>query len=256
MWVRKDDDTLWHARYAQGGSAGLSAPTQVQIPCPGSCPAGRADCDGDANNGCETDIRTDTSNCGGCGWNCNDATSAVCAAGVCKLTCAAHMADCNGEAQDGCETALLDDANNCGACGNSCKGGGCTNGVCGPAPKLVHHFSPPAGLYDAPPRALEVDDQYVYVLDGSYTGAVEAVDKSSGAVTMIQNGGVGQIGIGPNGVLFSEKTSSADLLKQWHSGTTTTLNSQTPGYSGSRVPTTTRSPIRPLPTTSIPRPRR
>jgi hypothetical protein len=234
VWVRKDDDTLWSAK------GDFSAPTQVQVPCPGSCPAGRADCDGDASNGCETDIRTDKANCGGCGWNCDasgpDAISAVCAAGVCKLTCKAHMADCNGDAQDGCETALLDDANNCGSCSNSCKGGACTNGVCGPAPKLVHRFSRPAGIYDSPPRALEVGSQYVYVLDGSYTGAVEAVDKSSGAVTMIQNGGVGQIGIGPNGVLFSEKTSSADLLKQWHSGTTTTLISQTPADSGSRVP--------------------
>lgn len=41
--------------------------------CSGTCLSGWADCDGNPNNGCETNIAMDSSNCGACGNQCGDA---------------------------------------------------------------------------------------------------------------------------------------------------------------------------------------
>ena len=41
--------------------------------CSGTCLSGWADCDGNANNGCETNIAMDSLNCGACGNACGDA---------------------------------------------------------------------------------------------------------------------------------------------------------------------------------------
>jgi len=48
--------------------------------CRNWCVPGRGDCDGNAANGCETDLRTSTSHCGRCGNGC---PTGACAAGLC-----------------------------------------------------------------------------------------------------------------------------------------------------------------------------
>jgi hypothetical protein len=101
--------------------------------CNGNCDMGYADCDNDKQkDGCETDIDTDTSNCGGCGKACsaNHVAMVTCGGGKCNGACSAGYADCNGdEAMDGCETDTMTDPMNCGKCGVIC-GGTCTAGMC------------------------------------------------------------------------------------------------------------------------------
>lgn len=46
----------------------------------GPCTPGKANCDGNASNGCELDVTTDAANCGGCGVRCGSGT---CASGAC-----------------------------------------------------------------------------------------------------------------------------------------------------------------------------
>jgi hypothetical protein len=48
---------------------------------PAACTAKSADCDGDEDNGCETDITTSGVNCGSCGRDC---LGGACAAGLCQ----------------------------------------------------------------------------------------------------------------------------------------------------------------------------
>jgi hypothetical protein len=86
----------------------------------GRCDAGFDDCDGDPNNGCETDLST-ASDCGKCGVACNYPNgSGSCRNGRCQLTgCDTGRADCNTNPNDGCE-ADLQLPSNCGACGRVC----------------------------------------------------------------------------------------------------------------------------------------
>jgi hypothetical protein len=70
-----------------------------------------ADCNGDQEDGCETDLRYSTENCGECG----EATES----GSCSLGCKEGTANCDGEASNECETDLSG-ATNCGACGIEC----------------------------------------------------------------------------------------------------------------------------------------
>ncbi len=52
------------------------------------CSEGLADCDGDVSNGCETDLLTDTNNCGGCGAICSDEEGfPECVDGSCNTLC-------------------------------------------------------------------------------------------------------------------------------------------------------------------------
>jgi hypothetical protein len=86
-----------------------------------NCNTGFGNCDGNAANGCETNIRLDQANCGVCGRACTGGQ--VCANGVCQATCAAGTSLCAG--------ACVDTATNpqhCGGCGRAC---GVTNGVAG-----------------------------------------------------------------------------------------------------------------------------
>jgi hypothetical protein len=104
--------------------------------CAPRCGQGFDDCDGDPNNGCETDLTTSLSDCGGCGVSCEPAhATGVCEEGACTPTCEDGFADCNGDAADGCE-ADLSAPETCGACDNVCsaKGGKATcdaSGKCG-----------------------------------------------------------------------------------------------------------------------------
>lgn len=89
-----------------------------------SCQSGFASCDSDPSNGCEANLRTDVTNCGGCGMACavppnKNATGATCSAGRCAAVCAGGFADCDGNIDNGCEVDLST-AGNCGACGADC----------------------------------------------------------------------------------------------------------------------------------------
>jgi hypothetical protein len=86
-----------------------------------ACMGSRGDCDANVMNGCETDLRTSTPNCGGCGQSCLDdgnVASATCSSSSCNYTCTVPFADCT--ASPGCETNTQTSAQHCGGCGNSC----------------------------------------------------------------------------------------------------------------------------------------
>jgi serine/threonine protein kinase len=97
------------------------------------CHKGFDDCDGNRDNGCEADIRTDPDNCGSCRHRCPELPHAERGCGdVCTIwRCAAGYRDCNGESDDGCEVHAANDPKNCGHCGVSCKvGQRCQEGQC------------------------------------------------------------------------------------------------------------------------------
>ncbi|MEZ4390488.1 MAG: FG-GAP-like repeat-containing protein [Polyangiales bacterium] len=100
----------------------------------GSCNAGFGDCDNNAANGCETDLRTTPTSCGACGRACSVANAAAgCAAGACTVgSCNAGFGDCDGNAANGCEVDMRSSNSHCGACGRACAAGTvCSNGACG-----------------------------------------------------------------------------------------------------------------------------
>lgn len=112
--------------------------------CTGPCQSGFADCDGNRQNGCETNIASDPNNCNGCGTACssNHIASRTCSGGVCNGPCTSGWADCNQNRRtDGCEQNIATDPRNCNGCGiqcssrnianPTCTGGQCT-GVCNP----------------------------------------------------------------------------------------------------------------------------
>ena len=132
-----------------------------------NCVANYGDCDGNAANGCEVDLRASAANCGACGAAC--AAGRGCVAGACVevppsvlvgsypfrvgacercsvanatcvcgvfsgwavYTCLSGYAECDGMSANGCEARLASSAMNCGRCGNACPGGtACVNATC------------------------------------------------------------------------------------------------------------------------------
>ena len=81
------------------------------------CDSNFGDCDGQPRNGCETDLRTSTANCGACNHSCStaNASNAACVDSQCRLTCNPGFYDCNQDPTDGCEANLALVAT-CGAC--------------------------------------------------------------------------------------------------------------------------------------------
>ncbi len=70
----------------------------------GACNAGFADCDGNAANGCEVNLKTDINNCNACGTKCSTTNgTATCNAGTCQIACNAGYGDCDNNAANGCE---------------------------------------------------------------------------------------------------------------------------------------------------------
>lgn len=76
---------------AHCGACGSACPARANAAqtctagaCGFRCNAGYADCDGDAVNGCETDLRTNSSHCGRCGRRCGD--GAYCSTSLCRPT--------------------------------------------------------------------------------------------------------------------------------------------------------------------------
>jgi len=108
--------------------------------CNGTCAAGRANCDGNLqSNGCEADINTSVTRCGGCtGSACSfNNIAAACSGGNCTGTCRPGYADCDGDKRtNGCEVSTSANASHCGACGNVCPAHpnaapACVDGACG-----------------------------------------------------------------------------------------------------------------------------
>ncbi len=86
-----------------------------------NCNVGAGNCDSNALNGCETNTRLDSANCGACGRACVGAQ--VCSDGSCQATCAAGATLCAG--------ACVDTASNpahCGGCGRACAWANATAG--------------------------------------------------------------------------------------------------------------------------------
>ncbi len=106
--------------------------------CQPSCAAGWGDCDGNPDNGCETNLTTSTDNCGACGTKCTNANgSTSCSGGTCQPSCSAGSGDCDSNPVNGCETNLNTSVNNCGACGTACTNShgttNCVGGTCSPS---------------------------------------------------------------------------------------------------------------------------
>jgi hypothetical protein len=134
------------AEGADAGNSALDAATAARpAPVPSSartaglrarlCPPGQGDCDGRADNGCETDLLGDSANCGACNAPCLDRPNAFgrCVRGFCEQSCLPTYASCDGNPLDGCEAFLLLDPRNCGACGNVCPPEFvCAGGACAP----------------------------------------------------------------------------------------------------------------------------
>ncbi|HEX4340789.1 MAG TPA: hypothetical protein VH062_33000 [Polyangiaceae bacterium] len=121
-------------------SVGTTTPDASDgAPAPAPCDTTHYDCDGNASNGCETDISLNVANCGGCRIACQTTgtTALSCIAGVCKPTCAAGRLDCDGDGKNGCEVDSQNDATNCGACKYACSAknatAACAKGACTPA---------------------------------------------------------------------------------------------------------------------------
>ncbi|HLK35557.1 MAG TPA: hypothetical protein VKU41_02310, partial [Polyangiaceae bacterium] len=94
-----------------------------------SCAPGYKDCDGNASNGCETDLTLPAS-CGDCNTTCSGATP-LCAASSCVSGCpAANPTLCNG----GTCVNTTNDSHNCGTCGHACNlpnaSSTCSSGAC------------------------------------------------------------------------------------------------------------------------------
>ncbi len=102
--------------------------------CRLTCNTGFGDCDGNAANGCETNLNTTANNCGRCGTTCPAPVggTATCAAAVCGGTCAAGATICGAApGNPGRCVDLQSDATNCGMCGQACPGGqSCVMGTC------------------------------------------------------------------------------------------------------------------------------
>jgi Stigma-specific protein, Stig1 len=110
-----------------------STPMCTAGACVAQCATGWGDCDTNRDNGCETNIVGNPSNCGACGVRCSLANaSATCASDRCAVVmCSAGYQDCDRNVMTGCEAALTTDLMNCGTCGNAClRGQSCNSGVC------------------------------------------------------------------------------------------------------------------------------
>jgi hypothetical protein len=90
--------------------------------CEFACEMGFADCDGNADNGCEVNLNADPAHCGRCRGACSlPNASAACTMGMCGvMTCSAGFGDCDGNATNGCEVDLATAVSHCGRCGTAC----------------------------------------------------------------------------------------------------------------------------------------
>ncbi len=130
------------------GMAGLRCDTQfahatgkcVASTCQlGSCDQSFGDCDGGAQNGCETALSSDELHCGSCTTQCLAVGGTnTCTSGACMPSCDATHLSCNASTSDGCEVDRTTAAH-CGTCANSCGGAApyCVNGACASMPATI-----------------------------------------------------------------------------------------------------------------------
>jgi hypothetical protein len=116
------------------GPTGCSASGACVI-ASGSCTPGWADCDGNADDGCEQDI-TQPGHCGSCTTVC-PASDPVCSGSGASYSC---VSGCPASTPTRCSGSCVDttsSASNCGACGNVCSeptsGSGTGTAACVPA---------------------------------------------------------------------------------------------------------------------------
>jgi hypothetical protein len=116
-----------------------ATPACLEGTCRPACAMGFGNCDANADNGCETDIRRSATHCGACGRACPiamDVANAMpgCVDGACSIVCNAGFGNCDGNVTNGCETNLQSSTTHCGACGMACQGanatGACMAGRC------------------------------------------------------------------------------------------------------------------------------
>ncbi len=185
--------------------------------CSFSCDSGYANCDGDAQNGCEADL-SHPATCGGCNNWCIAPAHAVatCQSGTCGFKCAFGYGDCDGDKTNGCESPLTANPN-CGGCGRSCTTS-CTvpsggTGSCAPSTltgvggsalaldtsdvvyvsaqwvnRVAKTGGTPATLATGHPQEVTTDGNYIYYTDSgttANTGSVIRMDQSGGGSTTI-----------------------------------------------------------------------
>ncbi|MEO7327687.1 MAG: DNRLRE domain-containing protein, partial [Minicystis sp.] len=124
-----------------GACGSVCAPPHATAACGtgacaiGACDLGWGDCDGNLQNGCETELTTNAA-CAACGVACSlPNATASCAGGSCTLGgCNAGSFDCNGNPADGCEATPCADGSHCGGNGDCssqvCVGGFCLSPAC------------------------------------------------------------------------------------------------------------------------------
>lgn len=102
----------------------------------GSCVDPFGDCDGEFENGCETNLESDADHCGSCANACYfENAGSVCQAGQCVMgPCQAPFGDCDHDPRNGCEINLDHSDRHCGACDHACNLPGasssCREGEC------------------------------------------------------------------------------------------------------------------------------
>jgi len=104
-----------------------------------ACAANFADCNPGPldSDGCESNLKTSSSNCGACGVACQAPHGTnTCTAGTCTPSCGTLFGDCDGNVKTGCEAVFANDPNNCGACTTVCQQTNavnvCNSGACSP----------------------------------------------------------------------------------------------------------------------------
>jgi hypothetical protein len=160
------------------------------------CRNKKGNCDGNWDNGCETDLETSPTHCGACRATCDtsggNASAATCNAGVCQLTCNPDFANCDGNTKNGCEANLQNEGLTCGACGTSCGGGVCAGGSCAshgeelgtvPGKNTTGNYSSNFGV-----RKLALSANRVVVKDDSYIGKVWSVPRAGGTPVFVGEG--------------------------------------------------------------------
>lgn len=111
--------------HPSSSTCGRACPTGSvcqQGACVAVCDPGVADCNHDADDGCEVTVADDPANCGACGHACTaEHGTPACVDGHCAVgACDPGFADCDQSADDGCEQDLASTPSTCGACDHSC----------------------------------------------------------------------------------------------------------------------------------------
>lgn len=104
-------------------ASGVCEGPEGEKKCATSCIQDTAECDGDTELECETNLLTDPMHCGDCAIVCElPHAEQSCVSGRCMIaSCIAPYDNCNSIVDDGCEANLETAASDCGMCGNECS---------------------------------------------------------------------------------------------------------------------------------------